>query len=164
MNTQNLLDAEYNRLDKQIRVIEDSIGKCPEELIVLSCQIMCVSICGSLEQCLKAIFTEYANQQSDHKLENVIAKICTNFRTPKPKNLEEFVGLLDPSFSRHLRESWEEEEEQERSHLGNLVKNRIDIAHQTGNRVDLRTSHLRTYLNVYLSILSKVHNHFLERE
>lgn len=36
MNTQNLLDAEYNRLDKQIRVIEDSIGKCPEELIVLS--------------------------------------------------------------------------------------------------------------------------------
>jgi len=48
------LQAEFDRLDGQIKLIRDSVGDANDELISLGSQQVCVSICGSLEQCLKS--------------------------------------------------------------------------------------------------------------
>ena len=48
MTPKDFLDTEHRRLEKHLYIIESNVKNSPEELISLSCQIMCISICGSL--------------------------------------------------------------------------------------------------------------------
>ena len=88
MNQQEL-QAEYDRLKYQIAVIKNSIGTSPDELISLSCQTVCVSICGSLEQCLKRIFVEYAKQRSGNQIHRPIERVCASYQNPKSNKILE---------------------------------------------------------------------------
>ena len=111
------LHAEFDRLSAQIKTIRDSVGgETPDELVSLSSQQVCVSICGSLEQCLKKIFIEYAKQRSESRIYRPIEKVCENYQNPKSTKVLELIGLFDKDYERELREQWETSHEIENSH------------------------------------------------
>lgn len=124
------LQAEFDRLNYQISFIRDGSGKDRDELISLSSQQICVSICGSLEQMLKRIFIEYAKQRSSNRIYRPIERICESYQNPKSSKILELVGLFDSDFQFELARQWDNEFEIEKQHLDNLVDDRITIAHR----------------------------------
>ncbi|MCY4300831.1 MAG: HEPN domain-containing protein [Aestuariivita sp.] len=156
------LHAEFDRLSAQIKTIRDSVGgETPDELVSLSSQQVCVSICGSLEQCLKKIFIEYAKQRSESRIYRPIEKVCENYQNPKSTKVLELIGLFDKDYERELREQWETSHEIEKSHLDNLVDDRITIAHRKKVHLDVSTGKLLNYFSAYKGILERVFNRFL---
>lgn len=155
------LESEFGRINYQIMTIKDSTDAVPEELISLSCQAVCVAICGSLEQCLKRIFVEYARRRSGNQIHRPIEKLCGNYQNPKSSRVSELVALFDKDFARELDRSWREEREIEKSHLDNLVGDRISVAHRTKNHVGISTSKLEDYYKAYSEILVRVYENFL---
>ena len=160
MNQQEL-QAEYDRLKSQIAVIKNSIGTSPDELISLSCQTVCVSICGSLEQCLKRIFVEYAKQRSGNQIHRPIERVCASYQNPKSNKVLDLINLFDEDFGRDLVQSWDTEREIEKSHLDNLVDDRITIAHRKKNHVSVTTGRLEDYFKAYSGLLDRIYRHFL---
>ena len=162
---QQELQAEYDRLRHQISTIKKNSGRVPGELISLSCQMMCISICGSLEQCLKGIFVEYAKRRSSNQIDRPIAKVCQYYQNPKTSKIEELVGLFDSDFGKELKESWSSESSKyhvEKSHLDNLIADRIDFAHGKKTHVNVTASKLDDYFRAYSGLLDRVYSHFLK--
>lgn len=155
------LQAEFDRLKHQISFIKNGSGKDRDELISLSSQQICVSICGSLEQMLKAIFIEYAKQRSNSRIYRPIEKICESYQNPKTTKILELVGMFDSEFEIELRRQWEEERDVERQHLNNMVDDRITIAHRKKIHVDVSSTKLQNYFNAYSGLLDRVYTHFL---
>lgn len=155
------LQAEFDRLRHQISLIKSGSGKDRDELISLSSQQICVSICGSLEQMLKRIFIEYAKQRSNSRIYRPIEKICDSYQNPKTTKILELVGLFDASFEAELRRQWEEERDIEKQHLDNMVDDRITIAHRKKVHVDVSSSKLQNYFDAYSGLLDRVYTHFL---
>ena len=155
------LQAEYDRLRHQIQAIRENVGRSPDELISLGSQQVCVSICGSLEQCLKGIFVEYAKQRSGNQIHRPIERVCENYQTPRTSKILELVNLFDEDFGRDLSRSWTAEREIEKSHLDNLVDDRITIAHRRKNHVSVSTGKLEDYFTAYSGLLDRVYQHFL---
>lgn len=155
------LQAEFDRLKYQISIITNGSGKDRDELISLSSQQICVSICGSLEQMLKRIFIEYAKQRSNSRIYRPIEKICESYQNPKTSKILELVGLFDSDFEAELRRQWATEREVENQHLNNMVDDRITIAHRKKNHVDVSSSKLENYFNAYSGLLDRVYIHFL---
>ena len=157
------LQAEYDRIKHQIGTIKSSIGSSPDELISLSCQTVCVTICGSLEYCLKGIFVEYSRRHSGNRLHRAIERLCDSFQNPKSTKVLEMVKLFDKDFGRELELLWEGEQEAEKSYLDNLVGDRIEIAHRKKNHVGVSTGKLENYYKAYSQILDRVYDRFLGR-
>tara|TARA_R110000868_G_scaffold408307_1_gene691142 strand:+ start:2974 stop:3462 length:489 start_codon:yes stop_codon:yes gene_type:complete len=155
------LQAEFDRLKGQLSYIRMGAGKDRDELISLSSQQLCVSICGSLEQCLKQIFIEYAKRRSNSRIYRPIEKICESYQNPKTTKVLELIGLFDADFEATLRRQWNEELEIERQHIDNMVDDRITIAHRKRVHVNVSTSKLEDYFNAYRDLLERVYNHFL---
>jgi hypothetical protein len=155
------LQAEFDRLKYQISIIKNGSGKDRDELISLSSQQICVSICGSLEQMLKRIFIEYAKQRSNSRIYRPIEKICESYQNPKTSKILELVGLFDADFEAELRRQWAGEREIENQYLNNMVDDRITIAHRKKNHVDVSSSKLENYFNAYSGLLDRVYTHFL---
>ena len=156
------LHAEFARLGAHIKIIRDSVGgDTPDELISLSSQQVCVAICGSLEQSLKKIFIEYAKQRSDSRIYRPIEKVCESYQNPKSNKILDLVGLFDQDYRRELSHQWETSDEGERSHLDNLVDDRITIAHRKKLHMDVSTGKLENYYNAYKSILERIFDKFL---
>lgn len=156
------LQAEFDRLSTQLKVIRNSVGgETPDELVSLSSQQMCVSICGSFEQCLKKIFVEYAKQRSERRIYRPIERVCESYQNPKPTKVLELIGLFDAEFEKELREQWETSHEIERSHIANLVDDRITIAHRKKVHMDVSTGKLQNYFQAYKSVLERVFDKFL---
>lgn len=155
------LQAEFDRLQYQIKLIKSQTGKDRDEILSLSCQQVCVSICGSLEQMLKRIFTEYAKQRSHSSIYRPIEKICESYQNPKTSKILELVSLFDMDFEVELRQKWAGELELEKQHLDNMVDDRITIAHRKRNHVDVSTSKLQNYYNAYSALLGRIYIHFL---
>ena len=155
------LTAEYDRLKYQIINLKSSTRDTQIELISLSCQSVCVSICGSLEQCLKEIFVEYAKRKSGNKLNGAIERLRKNYQNPKTVRILELVSLFDKDFGRELERAWSEEKEIEKSHLDNLVNDRNIIAHRTRTHFSVTTSKLDDYHRAYTGLLNRVYDHFL---
>lgn len=161
MNRQEL-ESEFSRIEFQIKSIKNcAADNVPEELISLSCQAVCVAICGSLEQCLKRIFVEYARRRSGNQIHRPIERLCRNYQNPGSSRVLELVDLFDRDFSRELGRSWQEETGLEKTHLDNLVNDRISIAHRTRNHVGISASKLDDYFKAYSGILVKVHDKFI---
>jgi hypothetical protein len=158
------LQAEFDRLRHQISCIKSSIGKDKDELISLSSQQLCVSICGSLEQLLKRVFIEYAKQRSNSRIYRPIEKICESYQNPKSTKILELVGLFDADYEDELRSHWISKNEVERQHIDNLVDDRITIAHRKKLHVDVSTSKLENYFKAYSGLLERIFCHFLEPE
>lgn len=157
------LQAEFDRLKNQISYIRKGAGKDRDELISLSSQQVCVSICGSLEQCLKQIFIEYAKQRSNSRIYRPIEKICESYQNPKTTKILDLIGLFDADFETELRRQWNEELEVERQHIDNMVDDRITIAHRKRVHVNVSSSKLDDYYKAYSGLLDRVYIHFLER-
>lgn len=155
------LQAEFDRLRTQISYIKKGSGKDRDELISLSSQQVCVSICGSLEQCLKQIFIEYAKQRSDSRIYRPIEKICESYQNPKTTKILDLIGLFDSDFETELRRQWNEELEVERQHIDNMVDDRITIAHRKRVHVNVSSSKLEDYFKAYRDLLDRVYAHFL---
>lgn len=155
------LQAEFDRLKHQISFIKAGSGKDRDELISLSSQQICVSICGSLEQMLKRIFTEYAKRRSSSRIYRSIEKVCDSYQNPKTTKILELVGLFDAEFEKELRREWEGKREIERQHLDNMVDDRITIAHRKKIHVDVSSTKLQNYFNAYSGLLDRLYNHFL---
>ena len=155
------LQAEFDRLKYQISIIKKRAGIDQDELISLSSQQICVSICGSLEQMLKQIFIEYAKQRSDSRIYRPIEKICESYQNPKTTKILELVGLFDSEFEAKLKRQWEGECEIEKEHLNNLVDDRITIAHRKKVHIDVSSSKLQNYFDAYSGLLDRIYNHFL---
>lgn len=155
------LQAEFDRLKYQISFIRDGSGKDRDELISLSSQQICVSICGSLEQMLKRIFIEYAKQRSNSRIYRPIEKICDTYQNPKTTKILELVGLFDAEFEAELKRQWDGERELEKQHIDNLVDDRITIAHRKKIHIDISTSKLQNYYNAYCALLDRTYKHFL---
>jgi hypothetical protein len=155
------LQAEFDRLKHQISCIKKGSGTDRDELISLSSQQICVSICGSLEQMLKRIFIEYAKQRSNSRIYRPIEKICESYQNPKTTKILELVGLFDANFEAELKRQWDDEREVERQHLDNMVDDRITIAHRKKVHVDVSSTKLQNYYAAYSSLLDRVYTHFL---
>ncbi|WP_156630251.1 HEPN domain-containing protein [Methylobacterium sp. Leaf112] len=155
------LQAEFDRLKFQIAIIKAGSGKDRDELISLSSQQICVSICGSLEQLLKRIFIEYAKQRSNSRIYRPIEKICESYQNPKTTKILELVGLFDSAFEAELKRQWDNELDAEKQHLDNMVDDRITIAHRKKVHVDVSSSKLQNYFNAYSGLLDRVYTHFL---
>lgn len=155
------LQAEFDRLNYQISLIQSGSGKDWDDLISLSSQQICVSICGSLEQMLKRIFIEYAKQRSNSRIYRPIEKICESYQNPKTIKILELVGLFDAEFESELKRQWENEYEIEKQHLDNMVDDRITIAHRKKTHVDVSSTKLRNYFKAYSGLLDRIYNHFL---
>jgi hypothetical protein len=155
------LQAEFDRLSHQISSIKKDSGKVRDELISLSSQQICVSICGSLEQMLKKIFIEYAKQRSNSRIYRPIEKICESYQNPKTTKILELVGLFDAEFETELRRQWDDEYEIEKQHLDNMVDDRITIAHRKRVHVDISSTKLQNYFKAYSGLLDRVYAHFL---
>lgn len=155
------LQAEFDRLNYQISFIRKGSGKDRDELISLSSQQICVSICGSLEQMLKRIFIEYAKQRSSNRIYRPIERICESYQNPKSSKILELVGLFDSDFQFELARQWDNEFEIEKQHLDNLVDDRITIAHRKRIHVDVSSSKLQNYFNAYSGLLDRIYIHFL---
>lgn len=155
------LQAEFDRLKLQISYIKAGSGKDRDELISLSSQQICVSICGSLEQCLKQIFIQYAKHRSSNRIYRPIEKICESYQNPKTTKILELVSLFDAEFSDHLKREWEDSLEIERQYIDNLVDDRITIAHRKRVHIDISSSKLENYYKAYSNLLDRVYRHFL---
>jgi len=155
------LQAEFDRLTHQISFIKKGAGKDRDELISLSSQQICVSICGSLEQMLKRIFIEYAKQRSNSRIYRPIEKICESYQNPKTNKILELVGLFDAEFEAELKRQWENERDVEKQHLDNMVDDRISIAHRKKVHVDVSSTKLQNYFNAYRGLLERIYAHFL---
>ena len=155
------LQAEFDRLSYQISIIKEGAGRDRDELISLSSQQICVSICGSLEQMLKQIFIEYAKQRSNSRIYRPIEKICESYQNPKTTKILELVGLFDADYEVELKRAWGEEREVEKQHLNNLVDDRITISHRKKVHVDVSSGKLQNYSKAYSDFLDRVYNHFL---
>jgi len=156
------LQAEFDRLKYQISIIKKGSGKDQDDLISLSSQQICVSICGSLEQMLKRIFIEYAKQRSNSRIYRPIEKICESYQNPKTTKILELVGLFDSDFEVELKRQWDEEREIERQHINNMVDDRITIAHRKKNHVDVSSTKLESYFKAYSGLLERIFTHFLD--
>lgn len=155
------LQAEFDRLRIQISCIKKGSGKDRDELISLSSQQVCVSICGSLEQCLKQIFIEYAKRRSNSRIYRPIEKICESYQNPKTTKVLELVGMFDADFEAELRRQWNDELEVEKLHIDNMVDDRITIAHRKRVHVNVSSSKLEDYFKAYSGLLDRVYVHFL---
>ena len=155
------LQAEYDRLKAQLKILKESVGSAPDELISLGCQQLCVSICGSLEQVLKQIFVSYGRIHSSDRIHRPISKVCGSYQNPKSAKILELVGLFDDDFERLLRREWEGDSENERDYINNLVDDRITIAHRTKVHHTVSAGKLSNYLSAYQSVTTKIFNHFL---
>jgi hypothetical protein len=155
------LQAEFDRLKNQISYIKKGAGKDRDELISLSSQQVCVSICGSLEQCLKQIFIEYAKRRSNSRIYRPIEKICESYQNPKTTKILDLIGLFDADFEIEIRRQWNEELEVEKQHLDNMVDDRITIAHRKRVHVNVSSSKLEDYFKAYCGLLDRVYSHFL---
>jgi hypothetical protein len=155
------LQAEFDRLNYQISFIKEESGKVRDDLISLSSQQICVSICGSLEQMLKRIFIEYAKQRSNSRIYRPIEKICESYQNPKTSKILELVGLFDADFQSELKRQWDDEHEIEKQHLDNLVDDRITIAHRKKLHVDMSYTKLQSYFRAYSGLLDRLYVHFL---
>ena len=155
------LQAEFDRLKYQIAFIKEESGKVRDDLIALSSQQICVSICGSLEQMLKQIFIEYAKQRSNSRIYRPIEKICESYQNPKSSKILELVGLFDADFQTELKRQWDDEREIEKQHLDNLVDDRITIAHRKKLHVDISSMKLQNYFRAYSGLLDRLYSHFL---
>lgn len=155
------LQAEFDRLNHQISLIKGESGKTRDELISLSCQQVCVSLCGSMEQMLKGIFIEYAKQRSNTRIYRPIEKVCESYQNPKPAKILELVGLFDADFGAELKRQWSEEWEIEKQHLENMVDDRITIAHRKKIHVDISCSKLQDYFRAYSGLLDRIYIRFL---
>lgn len=156
------LQAEFDRLKHQLSIIKSSVGEYKDEIVSLSSQQLCVSICGSLEQMLKRIFIEYAKQRSNSRIYRPIEKICESYQNPKSTKILELVGLFDAEYENTLRLEWNSNKEIERQHIDNMVDDRITIAHRKKVHVDVSTSKLENYLKAYSSLMDRIFCHFLE--
>lgn len=155
------LQAEFDRLQFQIGHIRKNAGKDHDEIIALSSQLLCVAICGSLEQSLKKIFIEYAKRKSNKVIYRPIEKICESYQNPKSHRILELVGLFDADFEKELRILWDEELDIDRSHIDNLVDDRINIAHRKKVHINVSSSKLDDYFRAYRNILVRIYDHFL---
>lgn len=156
------LQAEFDRINHSISFVKKGSGKDRDELIALSSQQICVSICGSLEQCLKKIFIEYAKQRSSSLIYRPIERVCESYQNPRTSKILELVGLFDQTFEVQLKKAWEKELEMERQHIDNMVDDRITIAHRKKNHVDVSSTKLTNYYNAYKNLLERIYNHFLK--
>jgi hypothetical protein len=155
------LQAEFDRLKDQISHVKRGSGTVKDELISLSSQQICVSICGSLEQSLKQIFIEYAKRRSNSRIYRPIEKICESYQNPKTSKVLDLIGLFDAEFEVELRRQWNEELETEKLHIDNMVDDRITIAHRKRVHVNVSSSKLEDYFKAYSGLLDRVYVHFL---
>ncbi|MCY4260693.1 MAG: hypothetical protein OXC91_10580 [Rhodobacteraceae bacterium] len=155
------LDAECRRLENQIKIIKKSFRDTPEEIISLSCQAVCVAICGSLEQNLKRIFVEYARQRSGGQIHRPIERLCDNYQNPKSSKVLELVKLFDRDFGKELGHLWDGEKEVEKSRLDNLVGDRIAIAHSRQRHVNVSVGKLENYHQAHSALVNRIYDHFL---
>lgn len=155
------LQAEHDRLSAQLKILRDAVGVCPDEIISMGCQKLCISICGSLEQCLKQIFVGYGRAHSNDRIHRSISKVCESYQNPKSGKILELVGLFDDDFERQLKSDWESHQNQEQDHINNMVDDRINIAHRKRIHTSVSTGKLENYLTAYKAITIRIHNHFL---
>ena len=155
------LQAEFDRITHQISFIKAGSGKVRDELISLSSQQICVSICGSLEQMLKRIFIEFAKQRSSNRIYRPIEKICESYQNPKTIKILELVGMFDSDFEAKLKFQWDHDYELEKQHLDNMVDDRITIAHRKKIHIDVSSTKLQNYFNAYSNLLDRIYTHFL---
>ncbi|WP_442577845.1 hypothetical protein ACSBOB_20070 [Mesorhizobium sp. ASY16-5R] len=155
------LQAEFDRLKNQISIVKKGTGTDRDELISLSSQQICVSICGSLEQSLKRIFIEYAKQRSNSRIYRPIEKVCDSYQNPKSSKVLDMIGLFDADYEAELRRQWDNELEVEKQHIDNMVDDRITIAHRKKVHVNVSSSKLEDYHKAYSGLLSRVYDHFL---
>ncbi|MGX7872608.1 hypothetical protein ACVDG5_006925 [Mesorhizobium sp. ORM6] len=155
------LQAEFDRLKYQISFIKKGTGRDMDELISLSSQQICVSICGSPEQSLKQIFIEYAKRRSNSRIYRPIEKVCESYQNPKSSKVLDMIGLFDADYETELRRQWGAELEIERQHIDNMVDDRITIAHRKKVHVDVSSSKLESYFRAYCALLDRIYTHFL---
>ena len=127
----------------------------------MSCQNLCVSISGSLEQCLLQITKEYAEKHCGEKFKGLIDELNRKFQNPKPEKILDTIGLIDKQFTEDLNQSWIKDD-REKTQLYILVNKRNDIAHCKGKRLDVTTEDLKFFLNAYRSLINKVHSIILD--
>ncbi|TRL36848.1 hypothetical protein [Rhizobium straminoryzae] len=156
------LQADFDRIKYQISSVKIGTGKDKDELISLSSQQICVSMCGSLEQNLKRIFMEYAKRRSNSRIYRPIEKVCESYQNPKSTKILELIGLFDSEFEEILRMEWSTGRELERQHIDNMVDDRITIAHRKKNHVNVSSTKLDAYFKAYTDLLNRVYDHFLD--
>ena len=161
MNRQEL-NAEFDKLNAQIQAVKERVGRDSDEVAALACQQICVSICGSLEQQLKAILVEHTKRNSNSKIHRPVFKLCESYQNPKITKIVELIGLFDDDFAKSLKERWDEEDDIEKDHINNLVADRITIAHRKKSHIQVGIVKLENYYKAYKSLCSRIYNHFLE--
>ena len=155
------LTAEFDRIESQIKLVKSQIGQVPDDIVALACQQICVSICGSLEQQLKAILVEHAKRISNSRIHRPIYRLCEGYQNPKTGKIVELVSLFDRDFGTGLEVSWKDESEAECSYINSLVADRINIAHRKKTHIQVGTAKLDNYFTSYKSICTRVYEHFL---
>ena len=171
-----VLNTELNRLKSQINIIKQfnyQIDKVPpeispEQLISLSCQMVCISICGSLEQGLKKTFLDYAQCHSKNENQWVVRlaeKQVKRFKNPAPEQINELVNIFDPHFDKEVEESLDDGELSQagvKLILKELRSKRINFAHEINdNHVAIIVSDLEKYLEAYETFFRRLRKHFL---
>jgi len=154
------IDAETNRLSSLIEIIEKNTNQTPAKLISLSCERVCISICGSLEQGINKIFTDYAKSSESQWVVNLAEYRVEQLRNPKIENIKELVKLFDPTFEKELNRAWINDQDNEKKYIHELVNKRISLAHGKGNHGQITTGDLKNYFKAYESLLTRLLMHF----
>ncbi|MCY3726697.1 MAG: HEPN domain-containing protein [Rhodobacteraceae bacterium] len=149
-------NTELDRLNSLIKIIKSNTGSIPDELISLSCERVCISICGSLEQGLKKIFWDYAKYYTENENHWVVYLTKTRLDQLKNPGVSQINKLVKDFDSNFITEGLTDD-----SVIGDLIKTRNSLAHERGQHSQITISDLLGYLEEYKSLLNRLQRHFI---
>ncbi|MCP4581671.1 MAG: hypothetical protein GY839_08610 [candidate division Zixibacteria bacterium] len=143
----NLLLTKYkSRLDylysKASNFSDDS------ELVAEWSKYLCVLTSGYLENCIRAIYSEYIKKRSHPNVSNFAQYNLNAFQNPKMEKICQLAGFFNSSWAEDLRKGTEGEL---KDGVDSIVANRNIIAH--GRDVGLTYSNLLRYYENAQSVL-----------
>jgi hypothetical protein len=89
-------------------------------------RLLCISVCGFLENCLRLIYSEYAQLKSHPNIGNYVENQLDGFHNPNMEKILTLAGSFCPKWRKELEEFTKE---RIKASVDSLVANRHLLAH-----------------------------------
>lgn len=122
-------------------------------------EYLCVAITGKLEQNLKCILINYANNSSKRAMGAAISKLCQSFQNPDKEKILSLLSLFDKEYADKLKTDWVPEDSHGNA-ISDMVGMRKTIAHQTSNSRNMTRTKIERYFNAYKETVTEISEHF----
>lgn len=117
-----------------------------------------VLVSGYLEQALKEILLEFADQHDANRLQNYIEATWPESRNMKTANIREILNHFDQGWGASF-DQWIEQGDQYKSEINSLIASRNDIAHgKEANTTNVTLRSTRNRLRIVLELVEFLEN------